>query len=455
MPPTFERSELPQIDAESLEIAFAQEPTDTLAEEWPSESWWESFEDPQLSRIMEIALSNNPSIQERACALMQTVAQVDQSIANQLPSINVDPSLIALKYARDGELAPFVLPGMRLSNLLKQIIFKTQWLLDIWGQVSSTTAAAEALATQREAEVALQRLMVSAQSAKAYISLQASQKKQQLYQERLQALRWIESLKLERKTQAVAAITAVQQAQLMADGAEQDSAQSTLEREQIGHLLKQIVASNDFKLSEIEPVNLANINIPERLVPRSLPLELISRRPDIKVALWQVETAARRVQVQRTAWYPNIDLLAGNFGMQALDIAKLLDPGSFKLGLGPAISLPWFDGGSRDAKYSEALSTYQEAVAAYHSTILKATREVLDALSKLNSTKKVLEIAKQSFATQQELMHTTTLLQKGGLIDKTTVLSQKAGLLESEIAYYDSLEQMLMAVIDLQVNLGA
>jgi len=455
MPPTFERSELPAVDAESLNKAVNDSQDDVATGEWPSNSWWELFGDPQLNQVIEVALSSNPSIQERACALMQSVAQIDQSLANQLPSISVDPSAIALKYARDGELSAFVLPGMRLSYLMKQIIFKTQWLLDIWGQISSVTAAAEALATQREAEVALQRLMVSAQSAKAYISLQASQKKQALYEERLQGFRLVEKLKLERQAQSLMALTAIRQAQLLSDGAEQDSTQNALETEQIRHLLKQVVASNDFNPDNLEMVQLESICVPTALVPKSLPLEIVARRPDIKVALWQVETAARRIQVERTAWYPNVDLLAGNFGMQALDIAKLLNPGSFKLGIGPAISLPWFDGGLRDAKYSEALSTYHEAVAAYQATVLKATREVLDAISKLRASKKMLQVSQQSLSTQREMMETIALLQQSGMIDKIEVESQRAGLLESEIAYYDTLEQFLMAVVDLQVNLGA
>ncbi|WP_293844606.1 TolC family protein [Sphingopyxis sp.] len=90
-------------------------------------------------------------------------------------------------------------------------------------------------------------------------------------------------------------------------------------------------------------------------LPANLPAELIGRRPDIIAARLRSEAAASRIK-ERAAFYPNINL-AGLIGLQALGLDNVFKSGSEFGTVGPAISLPIFDGGSLRGRYRASKPT--------------------------------------------------------------------------------------------------
>jgi len=113
-------------------------------------------------------------------------------------------------------------------------------------------------------------------------------------------------------------------------------------------------------------------------LPANLPAELIGRRPDIIAARLRSEAAASRIKEARAAFYPNINL-AGLIGLQALGLDNVFKSGSEFGTVGPAISLPIFDGGSLRGRYRASEADYREAVAQYDGALIQALREIADA----------------------------------------------------------------------------
>ena len=112
-------------------------------------------------------------------------------------------------------------------------------------------------------------------------------------------------------------------------------------------------------------------------LPANLPAELIGRRPDIIAARLRSEAAASRIKEARAAFYPNINL-AGLIGLQALGLDNVFKSGSEFGTVGPAISLPIFDGGSLRGRYRASEADYREAVAQYYCALIQALREIAD-----------------------------------------------------------------------------
>ena len=120
---------------------------------------------------------------------------------------------------------------------------------------------------------------------------------------------------------------------------------------------------------------LHSIGLPDRV-----DLDLIGRRPDLVAARLYAEAAAERINVARADFYPNINI-AAVVGLQTLGLGSLGDGSSQFAQVGPAVSLPIFNGGAIEGAYRGARADYDEAVATYNQSLADALREVADALS--------------------------------------------------------------------------
>jgi len=109
-----------------------------------------------------------------------------------------------------------------------------------------------------------------------------------------------------------------------------------------------------------------------------LSAELIGRRPDLVAARLRAEAAAKRIHVARAAFYPNVNLTAF-IGVQALGVDMLKESGSDIGSVGPAVSLPIFNGGRLRAQLRGAEAEYAEAAANYEKVLVQALQEVADA----------------------------------------------------------------------------
>jgi multidrug efflux system outer membrane protein len=137
----------------------------------------------------------------------------------------------------------------------------------------------------------------------------------------------------------------------------------------------------------------ANFSLPRRplaripvAIPAGLPSSLLERRPDIAAAERALAAANARIGAARAALFPQL-ALTGTFGFESSELDELLrwSSRSFLLGplIGTALTLPIFDGGRRQAGVDRARARYEEDVALYRQSVLKAFDEVEDGLSAL------------------------------------------------------------------------
>ena len=124
-------------------------------------------------------------------------------------------------------------------------------------------------------------------------------------------------------------------------------------------------------------------------LPASAGIDLIGRRPDIVAARLRNEAAAKRIDVARADFYPNINLSA-LVGLQSLGLSNLFHAGSEYGNGGAAISLPIFEGGRLSGRYRGARADYDTAVATYNRTLIGALRDVADIVASRAATARQL-----------------------------------------------------------------
>jgi NodT family efflux transporter outer membrane factor (OMF) lipoprotein len=116
----------------------------------------------------------------------------------------------------------------------------------------------------------------------------------------------------------------------------------------------------------------------------NIPADLLGRRADIAAARWRVEAATSDVKNAKTLFYPNVNLTAFA-GFQSLGFGKLLKSGSEQWGVGPAISLPIFEGGKLRANLRGKSADLDVAIESYNAAVIDAVRDAADQVASAQS----------------------------------------------------------------------
>jgi outer membrane protein TolC len=138
----------------------------------------------------------------------------------------------------------------------------------------------------------------------------------------------------------------------------------------------------------------------------------------------RAQSASSRIKVAHAAYYPNISL-NGDLGFQSLGLAKLISPASEIGQIGPAISLPIFDGGKIEGGYRNARAQYDEAVANYDKTLTQALHDVADVLANQRELSAELADAKVALTESENAYRIATLRYQGGLSRYLDVLTSE------------------------------
>ena len=396
---------------------------------WPAESWWQAYGDPQLASLITEGLNGASDMRIAAARVALAYAGVGSSQAALLPtvgaSVKADSERQSYNYLISKDFVPKGWKDAGVGTL------SLDWEIDFWGKNRAALAAAKGSAAAAEAEGAATRLALSTGIADAYGHLAA------LYADR---------------DSAVSAISVRKQTlSLMSDrygkGLENEGA---LERSRAAE------AASEAQLAEIdEGIGLAKNQLaaligagPDRGlsivrpkvkggrftgVPSSLPAEFLGRRPDILAARYTAEAASKQIDAAKASYYPNVNL-AAMIGKQALGLNMLTDTGSTLGSVGPAISLPIFDGGRLRAGERTAVSQYEIAVATYDKTLTEALRQVADAVVSKRQLTSQLANTRRSAAAAEKAWRVVSDRYNGGLATYLEVLTAEDALITARRA---------------------
>jgi NodT family efflux transporter outer membrane factor (OMF) lipoprotein len=359
---------LPRADRVTNQKAFTAPMAD-----WPKAEWWRAYGDPQLDELIAQGLKSAPTMALAQARLHRAEALIGQASAAALPSLGANLAITESKPSYNTGLpVPPALHGWN-DNARASLDFTYEF--DLWRKNRSAVAAATSEAAASQADLAAARLVVSTSIAAAYAELA------RLYADRdvLQQSRTVRE-----KTLAIArrrfengsdSEAEVRQAEA---GPPQARAEEAAVEEQIDLTrlrLATLMGAAPDRAAEIGrpgPARLDSFGL-----PANIPADLLGRRPDLVAARWRAQAASERIDQAHAQFYPNVNLV-GLIGGQALGIGNLTAAGSGLGAIGPAISLPIFDGGRRASGYRVARADYDAAVAAYDAGLTQALEDVAD-----------------------------------------------------------------------------
>jgi NodT family efflux transporter outer membrane factor (OMF) lipoprotein len=394
---------------------------------WPSEDWWQRYGDAQLNGLVDEALLGSPSLRLAQARLgrAQALAQVAES--SHYPTVSLDGSSQRGKFTAN-YIYPPPLGGQTFTT--NQLGLNFNWDLDFWGKNSSAINAAQSSVHASEADTAAARLALTTSVTRAWFQLQ-----------RLYALRDVTEASIKQRTDILELtrqrVSAGLDTNVELRQAESELPQARVDLEQLDESIA-LTRNQLAALMGRGPDRAIEFGRPAAVVgdvislPPSLPLELISRRPDIVAARWRVESSRSTIDNAKAQFYPNINLVAAA-GFLALGNFSLLSQGSENTLLGPAFSLPLFKGSLR-GNLRVADADYDAAVEQYNQTVIDAVHDVADQITSLQSLQRQQREQQQALATIEQAYALAVLRYKAGLGNYLIVLTAESAVLQQRRA---------------------
>jgi NodT family efflux transporter outer membrane factor (OMF) lipoprotein len=407
---------------------------------WPSDPWWRRYGDPQLNALMDEALRDAPSLKVAEARLKQAAALVEQQGASLRPDTTVTGSLNRERQSyNNGIPAAFVPQGW---NNYGQAAVQLSYDVDLWGRQRDSLAAATSSWMASQADAAQARLSLASQLATAYADFARQFALEDTAKAAVETRQQTSRLMQEREAHGLETRAAVRQAQSRLAQAQGDllSIQESLVLQR--HLMAALLGAGPARGDGLSrPVmDLSQV----QGLPQQVELDLLGRRPDIVAARLRAESAGRKIDVARTAFYPNINLSA-SFGFQSLGLDMLTKSGSQAGSFGPAISLPLFDQGRLTGQYKQAYGTYDEAVAQYRQTLSQALQEVADVAASERALEGRLAQAQAASEAARDAWTLTRRRYEGGLSTYLDVLSAEDSYL-NQVKALTELQARLMSL---------
>ncbi len=350
-------------------IALPSSYTDAGGTEALSDTWWDAFGEPELSRLIEHALTNNFSIKGAFERLVQAEASHVQRGAARIPDLTLEGSA---SRTRRGDPIPATGSDTQERASLG---LGASYEVDLWGRVASQYNETEELTIAAEADLNTATLTMASEMTLRYLELMASRAGEDVIREQIHSnQQTLELIELRFRRSQASALDVFQQRSLLAQS--EATLPPLLAREQ--RLLNQLAV-----LSGQSPS--ATFTVAGRALPKmpplpdtGVPVDLLTSRPDIAAAAARVSAAGWGAAAAQADRLPAIRLTADAAYSSSDAIASLFDDWFAQLAAG--LVGPIVDGGRRKAVVKQREAIARERLANYQATVIQAVADVANAL---------------------------------------------------------------------------
>jgi NodT family efflux transporter outer membrane factor (OMF) lipoprotein len=406
--------------------------------------WWRNLQDPELTRLILLAVADNIDVREAVSRIRQARYQHRISRAAFFPT--VDASGTARKSGQADDT------GTITETELYSAGFDAVWELDLFG---GTRRAAEAARADIEAGIEdLNDVMVTltAEVATNYIALRTYQARLSVARRNVASQEETWQLLDTLSRTGMGDELAVSQARYNLESSRSKipdlkvGVEESMNR--LAVLTGQPAGTLHAQLAEARPLPAVSLELAV-----GVPADTLRQRPDVRRAERELAAQTARIGEAQADLYPKLTL-NGSIGLESLSTGDLFSSASRVWSLGPSISWPIFRAGAirNNIKVQEELQA--QALARYEAAVLSALEEVENALTAYAQEQEKIEMllaAAESARSAAELAgHQYTT----GMIGFGDVLDAQRSLLSFEDQMAESRGAVLTDLVRLYKSLG-
>jgi len=441
----------------------------------PEIFWWRSFNDPVLTRLVQMAYENNLSLQAAGARILQVRAALNHSIGNLFPQQqglsgaldysyippskdgsglgSSDPVINALAQNLSQQNQGFSIGPNLLTD---QALFAATWEIDFWGKYRRKIESEKANYLSTVAAYDDAHVTLIGDVANTYVNIRTVQREIAITNENIELQK--ESLRIAQVRYQSGETSELDpsqaQTQLLKTQAEIPTLETSLR--QLENSLAVLIGQTPNKVSAL--VKTGAIPSVPASIAAGIPHDLLRRRPDVRQAGLQAASKCAMIGVQVAQMLPALSL-SGSFGGSSSNIGNQQLSDIFNLqnaivNVGGNIAMPILNYGRLINNVRERDAIFQEAILNYQNTVLAAQKDVENGLSQFHNGRTstaVLAEAVQSAKTSTSL---ALARYKAGQTDYTTVLSAEQALLSVELSYTGAQSAAALGAVNTYRSLG-
>lgn len=416
--------------------------------------WWKSFNDPELDSLVDRAIRANPDLEIALTHLQEAREQHAGLIGTALPQIAASAAGgrgSGSDVTRSGAL-PALRAGDNKGNLaqIRQVAgFAASWEPDLFGGYRRAIEAGRYDVQAAEAARQVVLLSVEADVARNYVDLRALQQQILILQDNIasaRASRDFEQTRFERGlTNELDLQLAIREYESLAGELPVLQSEIADAQYRIAGLLGEYPEKLLVELSGAGQLP----ELPQNIDP-GVPLDVLRRRPDVRVAERQLAAATARIGVATAALFPQV-ALTGGLGTQS---ATLGTHGTHIWNFGPSLYWPLLDFGALDAQVNIADLQAHEQLVAYRRTLISAVEDADEAIASYQAQTQRLQNLVLAMTASARALELAEQRYQRGLTDFLNVIDaeRQAYALQSE--YTSAQQSAAEALIYLYRSLG-
>src|SRR5690606_15676163 len=411
--------------------------------------FWQHFGDPQLTALVEQALSANHDLRIALANFDRANALLRGSKFDDFPTITASAEGSDSRASADQ--APGVARGDRDGESYSAGV-NASWELDLFGRIRRGVEAGRAETAASAADLAAAQVAIVGEVARTYFDLRGLQERLRVARENAdnqrETLRLVDArLGAGRGTDFD---TARARAQLESTAARIPALEAQVAFDM--HRLAVLVGKTpDALVAELTPAR-ALPELPDKL-DAGTPGELLRRRPDVAAAEQRLHAATARIGVATADLFPRFTL-GGLIGSQAIDTGALFERDSETRFVALGIDWSFLDIGRVRARIAAADADAEGELARYEKTVLLALEDTENALvryARARSEDAHLERAADDSATAARLARVRF---DAGAVDLFEVLDAERTQLQAQDAFAAARSRSAIGAVSLYTALA-
>lgn len=409
-------------------------------------TWWQQFQDPVLTELIESALRESKDLLIATARVDEYMGRLGIATGQLFPQIGATGTAQRQRVTERGATA---VPQDRATYSTYQAGFTASWEIDLWGKLRRSREAAKAdlLSTEEARQGVVMTVVTSV--ANAYINLRSLDKQLEIAKTTTQM--WAETYELFKLKFEGGVISEVDLSQVKS---EYEAARATVPQieksiVQQENALSLLLGRNPGPVKRGKTID--QLALPP--IPAGLPSELLERRPDIRQAEQSLIAANARIGVAKAAYFPTISL-TGFLGNASTALSNLFTgPARMWSWAGQAV-LPIFSGGQIAGGVQVAEAQQLQALYTYQKTIQSAFGDVENALVDQAKSREQSEAQKLQVEALKTYSELSRLQYDEGFTSYLQVLDAERSYFSAQLSLAQTKGAIFQAISNLYKALG-
>lgn len=436
-------TDVPELPASDVPVDW-QGPTTTDADLWPETDWWNSFNDPELSALIEEVKASNLDLANNERNLRAAQISLREAGFNlwPTPTVAIGTGASTSRTSLDGDsdsansTGPFELTGsVPYNNILSKPAEHDRAVADYDSRVAQV------------ADVALNTIGTASSTYFQILLTRDRIEAARQNVENAEAIGRITEARVDAGT--AVPIDAIQQQ--IAIARERTNLSSLIQNELSARAALALLLGRSVQDFDVAGQTLQDIEVPA--VQPGIPSELLTRRPDLVQAEASVRSATADVNVVRLNFFPQISL-TGNSSASSPSLVNVVSSPDSTLRLSANLAQTLLDNGQRRRNMEQARISLENSLANYRRSVLAAFNDIEVQLSNIQLLEAQGEVARRNLEAAEEAFRIAELRYEEGVADFQTVLLAQNTLFSNRNALLDNKLQQLNAMVAFYQALG-